>query len=92
MARRRLTPEEVSAVNLVTKGESYAHRHWPTEFVRAVINADLVTAGDTQPAEPRRATFRVKALRARLRALVEGRRRRTGGLAATIVIRMQEGQ
>ena len=83
MARRQLTPEEVSAVNLATKGESYSHRHWPPDVVSALIKADLVKAGDTRPAEPRRTAIRVKALRARLRAKLMGRRGRTGGLAAT---------
>ena len=83
MSRRQLTPEEVSAVALATKGESYSHRHWPEEVVRAVINADLVKAGDGRPAEPRRAAVRVKALRARLRARLMARRGRAGGLAAT---------
>ena len=83
MARRRLTPAEVAAVALATKGESYAHRRWPEDVVRAVITADLVRAGDGQPAEPRRAALRLKALRARLRARLMGRRGRTGGLAAT---------
>ena len=83
MAQKQLTPAEISAVDLVTKGESYAHRRWPEEVVRAVINADLVEAGDIPPAEPRRTATRVKALRARLRAKLMSRRRRTGGLAAT---------
>ena len=83
MARRQITPAEVAAVALATKGESYAHRRWPLEVVRAVINADLVRAGDGQPAEPRRAALRVKALRARLRAMRRVRRRHTGALAAT---------
>ena len=82
MPRKRLTPEEVTAVTLATKGESYSHRHWPEEVVRTIVKADLVKASDGQPAEPRRAAIRVKALRARLRAMVGGRRRRTGGLAA----------
>ena len=83
MARSRLTPAEVSAVDLVTKGESYAHRHWSEEVVRAVINADLVEAGDIPPAEPRRTATRVKALRACLRARLMRRRGRAGDLAAT---------
>jgi hypothetical protein len=83
MARRQLTPEEVSAVDLATKGESYAHRHWPPEVVRAVIDAALVRAGDTRPAEPRRTSTWVKAFRPRFRAMLDGRRRRTEGLAAT---------
>ena len=44
MAQKRLTPDEVSAVALATKGESYAHRHWPEEVVRAVINASMKQA------------------------------------------------
>ena len=83
MAQKRLTPEEVSAVNLATKGESYAHRHWPEEVVRAVLAAHIVKAGDVRPAEPRRAATRVKALRARLRARLMRRRGRAGDLAAT---------
>ena len=83
MELRRLTPEEISAVDLATKGESYSHRRWPEEVVRAVINADLVRAGDGRPADSRRAAIRVKALRARLRAKFMVRRRRTRGLAAT---------
>ena len=83
MGSRRLTPEEVLAVNLATKGESYSHRHWPEEVVKAVINADPVEAGDTQPAEPRLTAAWVKASAARFRAMLGGRRRRTWGLAAT---------
>ena len=83
MVQKQLTPEEVSAVDLATKGESYSHRHRPPEVVRAVINAGLVKAGDTRPAGPRRAAIRVKALRARLRATRRARRGRTVGLAAT---------
>ena len=83
MARSRLTPAEISAVDLVTKGESYSHRRGPEEVVRAVIDAALVEACDTRPAEPRRTATRVKALRARLRAKFMSRRRRTRGLAAT---------
>ena len=48
MAQKRLTPEEVSAVNLVTKVESYSHRHWPEDVVRAFATAPVVTAGVRQ--------------------------------------------
>ena len=51
--------EEVSAVTLATKGESYSPRHWPEEVVRAVINAGLVKAGAVRPAEPRRPLLNV---------------------------------
>ena len=44
MARGRLTPEEVTAVNLATRGESYAHRRWPEDVVRAFASAPVVTA------------------------------------------------
>ena len=83
MVQKQLTPEEVSAVDLATKGESYSHRHWPPEVVRAVINAGIVKAGDARPAEPYRAATRVKTLRACLHAMRGARRRRTGALAAS---------
>lgn len=67
MLSRPLTPEEDTAVNLVTKGESYSHRHWPQEVVRAVINADLAQAGETRPGEPRRAATWVTAVFMRMR-------------------------
>ena len=88
---QRLTPEEVAAVALATKGESYAHRHWPEEVVRAFINADLVRAGDGQPAEARRTTVRVKALRARLRAMRMARRAH-GRPRRNYPVRTLEGQ
>ena len=83
MASKRLTPEEVTAVDLATKGESYSHRHWPPGVVRAVIAADIVKAGDTRPEEPRRAAVQLKALRARLHAIRRARRGRTVDLGAT---------
>ena len=83
MVQKRLTPEEVSAVNLVTRGESYSHRYWPPEVVGAVINAGLVKAGDTRPAGPRRVATRIKTLRTRLRAMRRGRRGRAEAPAAT---------
>ena len=83
MVQKRLTPAEVATVDLATKGECYAHRHWPEEVVRAVIAAHIVKAGDVRPAEPRRAATRVKALRARLRARLMRHRGRAGDLAAT---------
>ena len=54
MARMRLTPEEVSAVALATKGESYSHRHWPPEVVRAFACAPVVTAKGRQRQAPDR--------------------------------------
>ena len=83
MAQQQLTPAEVSAVALATRGESYSHRHWPPEVVRAVIAADLIKAGEGRRAEPRRAATRFQSLGARLRAKLGGRRRSTGALAAT---------
>jgi hypothetical protein len=83
MEWKRLTPEEVSAVALVTKGESYSHRHWPPEVVRVITNADIVKASDGLPSEPRRATIRVKALRACLRIRLLRRCGDTGRLVAT---------
>ena len=44
MLKRQLTPEEVNAVALATKGESYDHRRWPEEVVRAFATAPVVTA------------------------------------------------
>ena len=66
MARQRLTPEEVSAVNLVTKGESYSHRHWPEDVVRAFASATVVTAGAWQ----RQAADRTRPAIAHLTRLV----------------------
>ena len=83
MASKRLTPAEVSAVDLATKGESYSHRRWPEDVLWAVINAELVRAGDIQPGEPRRAANRVRAVRRRLRVMRWVRRRSIGALATT---------
>ena len=51
MVCNRLTPEDVTAVDLVTKGESYAHRRWPEEVVRAFASAEVVTAKGPQRQE-----------------------------------------
>ena len=83
MAQKRLTPAEVAAVGLATKGESHSHRHWPPEVVRAVIAADIIKAGEGRRAEPSRAAIRFQSLGARLRAMLMGRRRSTRALAAT---------
>ena len=39
-----LKPEEFADVLLVTKGESYNHRRWPEEVVRAFASAQVITA------------------------------------------------
>jgi len=43
MVKKKLTPEEMVAVSLATKGESYGHRRWPEEAVRAFASAPVVT-------------------------------------------------
>jgi len=43
MLKRQLTPEEVIAVSLATKGESYDHRRWPEDVVRAFASAQVIT-------------------------------------------------
>ena len=72
---RTLTAEEYQSVQLATRGESYAHRRWPQEVVRAVAAADVVITG-----EARRAANPLQALGSRLRAW-RGRRRGHGELA-----------
>lgn len=62
--RKQLTPEEVSAVNLVTKGERFSHRRWPPEVVAAFAVAD---AGGAGGAEARRAHSRPRVLKKLLR-------------------------
>ncbi len=44
MVKNQLTPEEITAVSLATKGESYDHRRWPEEVVRAFASAPVITA------------------------------------------------
>ena len=44
MLKNQLTPEEMTALSLVTKGESYDHRRWPAEVVMAFASAPVVTA------------------------------------------------
>lgn len=48
MIKKQLTPEELSAVSLATKGESYDHRRWPEEAVRAFASAPVITARPPQ--------------------------------------------
>ena len=44
MVKKQLTSEEMTALSLATKGESYDHRRWPAEVVRAFASATVVTA------------------------------------------------
>ena len=44
MLKMQLTPEEMTALSLATKGESYDHRRWPVEVVRAFASAPVITA------------------------------------------------
>lgn len=44
MVKKQLTPEEINAVSLATRGEHYDHRRWPEEVVRAFASAPVVTA------------------------------------------------
>jgi len=62
-----------------------ARRRLRPEGVSAVINDGHVKAGGGQPVGSRRAAIRVKALRARLRARLMGRRGRTAAHVATIL-------
>ena len=71
---RQLTAEEYLRVLLATRSESYTHRRWPLDVVRAVAAADLVEAGGGRRAVAPLVANPVKALGSRLRA-------RLGGLA-----------
>ena len=44
MLKKQITPEEMNALSLATKGESYDHRRWPAEVVRAFASAPVITA------------------------------------------------
>ena len=44
MLKKQLTPEEMNTLSLATKGESYDHRRWPVEVVRAFASAPIITA------------------------------------------------
>jgi len=44
MLKKQLTHEEMDALSLATKGESYDHRRWPVEVVRAFASAPVITA------------------------------------------------
>ena len=48
MMKKPLTPEETTDVSLATKGESYHHRRWPEEVVRAFAAAQVITAREPQ--------------------------------------------
>lgn len=74
---RQLTADEYLGVELATRGESYTHRRWPHEVVRALVAADVVKAG-----EGRLAAKPVKALCRRIRARLAGRRGGAAGFAA----------
>lgn len=80
---RKLTADEYLRVQLATRGESYAHRRWPLDVVRAVAAAALVKAGEAHRVETRRAAHPVKTLGSRLRAKLGGRRRGAEGRPAT---------
>lgn len=67
--QKELTKEDYVRLELVTKGESLRHRHWPPEVVRALAGGEAVTATD----EKRGAVWhgagrRLEGIRARLRA------------------------
>ena len=49
MVKKQLTPEEMTALSLATKGESYDHRRWPVEVVRAFASAPVITARQPRP-------------------------------------------
>jgi hypothetical protein len=44
MLKKQLTSEEMNALTLATKGESYDHRRWPVEVVMAFASAPVITA------------------------------------------------
>jgi hypothetical protein len=73
---RQLTAEDYLRVQLATRGESYSHRRWPQEVVRAVAASDLVKAGEDRLAGPRRIAMRVNTISSRLCARLGARRRR----------------
>jgi hypothetical protein len=45
----QLSHDQVVAVNLATKSESYSHRHWPNEVLEAFTQAHVVKAGEMLP-------------------------------------------
>jgi hypothetical protein len=81
MMSNQMTAEEYMRVELATKHESYSHRYWPQEVVRAIAGAEINPAA--QP--PRRSapaglSRRLKGVRSRLRlARLRRRRREAGG-------------
>ena len=46
--RRELTPEEIVAVNLATKGERFSHRRWPQDVIAAFAAAGVGDAGESR--------------------------------------------
>ncbi len=79
MMSYRMTAEEYLRVELATKRESYSHRRWPEEVVRAIAGAEVISG----PGEPRCAAHavpsrRLRAIRFRLRL---ARLRRRGARA-----------
>ena len=65
-----LTEEDVVKVSIVTKGESYAHRRWPTDAIIRFAAAEVVTAaGAPGKAGSRGAARRLSRIRSRLRLL-----------------------
>ena len=80
----RMTAEEYRSVELATKHESYAHRHWPQEVLRAIAGAEVTAAALAAPGPRRPApaglSRRLKGVRSRLRlARLRRRRREAGG-------------
>ena len=67
--QKELTREDYMRLELVTKGESFRHRRWPPEVVRALAGVEAATATE----EKRGAVWhvagrRLEGVRAHLRA------------------------
>ena len=80
MMSYQMTAEEYMRVQLATKHESYTHRHWPQEVVRAIAGAELnpVAQPPRRPA-PAGLSWYVKSVRSRLRLARLRRRCREAG-------------
>jgi hypothetical protein len=83
----QVSEDEYLRVYLATKRESYSHRRWPPDVVRAIIGAQIITA-EAPPDSPSSAVARrVKRIRFRLRLA----RLRAGRAGASNLIKAGAG-
>ncbi len=69
-----LTDEDYTRVQLATKRESFSHRSWGYEVIKAFAGADVITRRVAQrDPKPRTAAHQLKKIRARLRRTRSGR-------------------